>query len=243
MQATRSSGNRLRDGGSKLSPFGWQELDSSPGARPAVEERPLGTPLRGYGLEQVMAEAEQIIAQAEADAERLRSEAAAGLEAQRERLRAEVRAEVAAELAATSVDQAELRWAQELYARGLQEIRERYGQQLEELEQRAVEAALEIARRVIGSELQSRPELVLDSVREALALAGTGELTVHVHPADLPYLQPALLELQRFRTGDDFITFDEDPTVERGGCRVSGPNGTIDTQPSSKLSQFQSLAD
>jgi flagellar assembly protein FliH len=89
-----------------------------------------------------------------------------------------------------------------------------------------LDLALHVARQVVRGSLRGQPELVLDVVREAmLALPSLhGHPTLMVHPEDAPLVRTHLAE-QIAHTGWRLV---EDPTLERGGCRVENGSSEID---------------
>lgn len=105
-----------------------------------------------------------------------------------------------------------------------------YQQATQELEGRVAEElldlALHVARQVVRGTLRVQPELVLDVVREAMfALPSQhGHPTLAVHPEDAALVRPHLAE-QIAHTGWRII---EDPTLERGGCRIDNGASEID---------------
>lgn len=198
----------------------------------------------GYGIDQIVQEAETIIAEAQAEADRIVREAEQRARSAEDRLRREAleqaRAELAAERAADP-NVAELRAAAEAFVAAVAELRAEWERVLSRSEEELREAAFHLAREVVGREIEAHPEMVVDAVRAALASILPATATVHLHPLDMPLVQQALLDLQADLnlTGVDF---EEDPRVERGGCLVTSEHGTADTQPSSKLAQLREAA-
>jgi flagellar assembly protein FliH len=81
------------------------------------------------------------------------------------------------------------------------------------------DGALAIARAALGRELAAVDAEVADAVRTAVrTLAGSGEVTVHVHPRDL--------DLLRDLAGDDlppYVRLAADPTVAPGSVVAATP--------------------
>lgn len=221
--------------------FCWHPIDEPRRPDPA-QPRPARGALTGYGLDELVEEAAEIIAEAQAQAEQIVAEARRQAEAAREELAAEALAEAKRQVAAEAVDAAELARIQQLFAQAVGELEANLAAQAAELESQTSRAALEIAAKLVHSELTARPELVVESVRQALADAGAGELSVRIHPEDMPHVQAALLDLQRERKPDDYLSFEADASIERGGCVVTGPDGAHDAQPGSKLARLRDMA-
>lgn len=221
--------------------FCWHPIDEPRRPDPA-QPRPARGALTGYGLDELVEEAAEIIAEAQAQAEQIVAEARRRAEAAHDELAAEALAEAKRQVAAEGVDAAELARIQRLFAQAVGELEARLEAHLAELQANVLKTAFEIAGTLVHSELTARPELVVESVRRALADAGAGELTVRIHPEDMPHVQAALLDLQRERKPDDYISFEADASIERGGCVVAGPNGAHDAQPGSKLARLRDMA-
>ena len=107
-----------------------------------------------------------------------------------------------------------------------------------ECERALVNLAFESTRRVVA-DLPITPDLVERVVREALSeLEGMNQYTVRLHPEDLALLQqiqsstlPAP-EQENMRVAAD-------AAIERGGCLVDTPFGTIDATRELKMKKLQ----
>ena len=72
----------------------------------------------------------------------------------------------------------------------VEQIRDAKQDWLRHWEQAAVDLAAAIAGRLVRGELSRRPEISLAWIREALELAaGSGEIAIHLHPADQQALE------------------------------------------------------
>ena len=201
-----------------------------------------------YGLHQIMEEAETIISEAQAEADRILNEARVKALSERERLY-EVALDQARKETSDSVDPAQslaiedLRAAGEALRAACQELEATTQRRLAAVEAQILDLAFQIAERVVGAELDTRPERVVDNVRQALARLAASDATVRLNPADMPVVQQALLELQAERNVGDMLSFEEDSRVERGGCIVVSENGSVDARPSTKFDQLRSMAE
>lgn len=108
-------------------------------------------------------------------------------------------------------------------------------------ENAAIALAVAVAGRIIGQELEKRPELPLEFVRQALELtAGKGHVVIRLNPKDHETLQPqAEMVLGEFRRSTQDAELIADPAVEPGGCRVETEFGSIDQQIRSQLKRIQ----
>lgn len=89
-----------------------------------------------------------------------------------------------------------------------------------------LDLAIIIARRIVGESLTARPELLLNTVREALQMLGQARA-----PARL-LLHPEDARLVREHLGDQCSAggwiIAEDGTMARGGCRLESAGGELD---------------
>ena len=108
-------------------------------------------------------------------------------------------------------------------------------------EKTAVALATAIAERIIGNELENRPELPLQFVRQSLDLAaGKGRVVVRLNPTDYKTLQPqAEMILNEFQRSNQDAELVADGAIEPGGCRVDTEFGSIDQQIRSQLERIQ----
>lgn len=94
-------------------------------------------------------------------------------------------------------------------------------------EQLAAVAAA-IARQLIRRELKTNPEQIVAVVRETVALLpmSTRDIRVFLHPEDAALVRERLPA----PAGEELWSIVEDPTMTRGGCRVTSTNSTIDAR-------------
>ena len=97
-------------------------------------------------------------------------------------------------------------------------------------EQELASLAMIIARRVIAAELRLAPGLIVRAVQQAAAAlpSATQELRVQVHPDDLPLLQGAA-------GVDSHWQCSADPTLSRGGCRLTSMRSHLDASLETRL--------
>ncbi|MBI3525152.1 MAG: flagellar assembly protein FliH [Betaproteobacteria bacterium] len=99
---------------------------------------------------------------------------------------------------------------------------------LTEMDQQVAEdllaLALDVARQVIRQALVVKPDLLLETVREALALMQHPHATIHLHPDDA--------SLVRSYLGDQLAhaghRIHEDRRLERGGCLIEAGGSQLD---------------
>jgi flagellar assembly protein FliH len=189
-------------------------------------------------------EAAEMLARAEAEAVEIRSRAhdegyASGQQAGLASAQSLI-ATRAAELAAAQL-QDQLRSALpplDATVRSLENERDRW---LTVWESTAVRLSAAIAGKIVRQELQERPELTKDLLREVLQLAvGSPRIRVRMHPLDIEQLravgQDVLETLARI--GDGALVADE--SIGRGGCFVETAHGEIDARIET---QVQRIAD
>lgn len=232
-------------------PFAWDSLpDVEPPpaddvAPPAPgEAHPM---LQGYGINEIVQEAERLIAEAEAQADAIRAAAheAAGQETERryaealEQARREVREQADPEREQALED---LRHAAQALVTAAHAVQQQTDAHFAALEHQLAVSAVEVAGHLVGEAVQHEPAIVQRAVQEVLSRLSAGEVTLRLNPADLPAIQAALLELQAERSVGDIISFEADPRVERGGCIGQGESGTVESLPSAQLDQLRDLA-
>jgi flagellar assembly protein FliH len=185
-------------------------------------------------LEQVKAEAAQILAKANQDAAIIRKQAQeqgqkAAIDTAEKNVHARVDNQIRQQLqtALPAVNQLVQAMAGERL------------QWLEKWEQNAVQLSVAIAQKIIRRELVKRPEITLALIREALELAsGSQMLKVYMNPQDHAALgkQAAELAKQLAHHTPTEILPHEGVTV--GGCVVQSEFGTIDQQIESQLARI-----
>jgi flagellar assembly protein FliH len=199
-----------------------------------------------YGIQEIMEEAETIIRDAQAEADRLIAEARRQADSERRHLY-EAALETAREEVAAAEDPRQAGAVEDLLAAAaalrqvIEDLKIQIQMKLAQCEENVLETAFDMAARIVAAEVQTHPDLVVSAVREALGRMAATDVTVRLNPADMPAVQRALLELQVERNVGEMISFEEDTRVERGGCIVVSEHGTVDARPSTKLDQMRSL--
>jgi flagellar assembly protein FliH len=92
--------------------------------------------------------------------------------------------------------------------------------------QAVAETAMRLARQVIRGELHAQPECVARVASEAVnaVLLSARQITVHLHPDDLPLVADGAADLLAAR-GARLVP---DTAMARGGCRVESDLGAVD---------------
>jgi flagellar assembly protein FliH len=109
-------------------------------------------------------------------------------------------------------------------------------QALDEQVARALAAsAVQLARQVLRSELQSQPELVARVASEAVSavMLSARQITVQVHPQDLPLVQEGAAETLALR-GARLVA---SHSIARGGVLVHSDVGSIDARIGGRWAQ------
>lgn len=103
--------------------------------------------------------------------------------------------------------------------------------QQDAVEEMLVKLTVQLARAVVTAELATRPELLQQTVAEALAglPPNAASPRLRLHPDDC-----ALLQEQAQREGWELV---EDPTMTRGGCIVEAGACQIDSRVEDRFSQ------
>jgi flagellar assembly protein FliH len=106
-------------------------------------------------------------------------------------------------------------------------------------ERHAVELAAAMAARVCRRELSRQPEISLEWVREALALAaGSGTIVLRLHPDDHAALRQQIEAIAGRLAGIGNVQVVSDAAISPGGCRVETEFGLLDQQLESQLARL-----
>jgi flagellar assembly protein FliH len=103
-----------------------------------------------------------------------------------------------------------------------------------------VRLAVAIARRIVRRELHSHPEIAVEWIREALALAvGSGRIQLYLHPQDHAALGDEVRELVAGlgQLGETEIVADSQ--ISPGGCRVVTQFGEVDQRLETQLARIE----
>ncbi len=116
---------------------------------------------------------------------------------------------------------------------------EAFDKQLQALDEQVAKAlaasAVQLARQVLRSELQSQPELVARVAAEAVSavMLSARQITVQVHPQDLPLVQDGAAEVLALRGA----RLAASPSIARGGVLVHSDVGSIDARIAGRWAQ------
>ncbi len=116
---------------------------------------------------------------------------------------------------------------------------EAFDEQLQGLDEQVAQAlatsAVQLARQVLRSELQSQPELVARVASEAVSavMLSARQITVQVHPQDLPLVQEGAAEVLALR-GARLVA---SHSIARGGVLVHSDVGNIDARIAGRWAQ------
>ena len=106
-----------------------------------------------------------------------------------------------------------------------------------EIEPKVVKLSVEIAEKILRRELTAKPESVLEIAKAALyQLMDTESVRLCVNPEDVE-----LIKANQDDLGARRVEIIEDRRVEAGGCVVESPNGRLDARISTQISQVAKL--
>lgn len=178
-------------------------------------------------MESAARQARALVAAAEAEADRIRSEAfgaghAEGFEAGR--------SEARAELAPTA----------HAFGAALTELRALSADAADRVEKPAADLALQMAERVVAGTIACEPERLLDIVRGALrTIVERERVTVLVHPDDLDLMRDGMAEVTGSLGGIEHLEVQEERRVGRGGAILRTSFGEVDARVETKLSRVR----
>jgi flagellar assembly protein FliH len=174
--------------------------------------------------------AARLLAQAMADAERIRE--SAGAEGY-EQGRAAGHADGAAEIARSASALSEA-------AAAIESLR---GEVSDAVETDAIELALALAGKILAGAFQARPELVVEIVQGALRrISDRRRITVLVNPADLEVVRDALGELTAQGSGVELCDLQSDERVAAGSAIVRTAEGEVDASVATQLERAREVA-
>ncbi len=124
--------------------------------------------------------------------------------------------------------------------RYLDRMLQEMGAPLDELDERVEEElvalAMAVARQLIRREIKTDPGQIIGVIREGIKLlpVTAGNIRLELHPEDAILVR----ELLNLAEGDDRSWhISEDPTLTRGGCRISNATSRIDATLETRINQ------
>jgi flagellar assembly protein FliH len=200
-------------------------MSSSPSSVDFAQLKPVAPVGPAPSMESAAQQARAIVAAAEAEAQRIRSDAfAAGHAEGFAAGRAESRADVGPAVAALGDAVRQLNMLQSEAA--------------DRVEPEAVELAVRIAEKVVAGALTASPERLLDVVRGALrSIVERERVVVLVHPDDLGLLRESVSELTASLGGIEHLEVQEERRVGRGGAILRTSFGEVDAGIETKLAR------
>ena len=98
----------------------------------------------------------------------------------------------------------------------------------ESVEKSLVDLAITIAKQLFRRELRIDPAHIIGVVREAIQLlpGSSRDVRIKLHPEDMALVAELLAKPE----GERAWSMEEDPLIDRGGCRVVTENSQIDAQ-------------
>ncbi|MDB5337820.1 MAG: Flagellar assembly protein FliH/Type secretion system HrpE [Planctomycetaceae bacterium] len=191
-------------------------------------------------LQAAQAQAEQILAAAEAHAAELRDEAwqlghtTGSLQAEAE-FEAQVEAEVQQRL------QERLRHLVPALQTATSQLIQDREQILLQWESAAIQLSLTLAERIVRRELQIQPVAPRALIAEVLQLAaGASSIVLRLHPTDVQEIKAHSAEWQELLSKPVGLKVIADPQITRGGCLVETPQGEIDGRIETQLARLAS---
>jgi len=132
-------------------------------------------------------------------------------------------------------------------AKELTEIVAKSSQRLQQIETQLVaqvkDLSLGIARKILGRELATRPEAVVELVKEALVEKARQrrEISLRVNPEDMEIIRENRSALIEVLSRAKEISIREDPDVARYGVVIETDAGTIDAQLETQLDVIEGV--
>ncbi|MBM3274288.1 MAG: hypothetical protein FJZ00_03990, partial [Candidatus Sericytochromatia bacterium] len=200
--------------------------------------------------EQLLAEARlqaaRLLTDAQEDAARIRADAEAqgaqtleDFEVTRQERFEQLRAEAAAAGYTEGRAQADEEGAKivEEAIETLNRARLSYPRAVKDNQEKLIELALQVAEKVIAEEIAARPDLVLQTLDSALVRVTDMEsVTIRVNPDDLPIVQEKEEEYRDLLAQVKKLEFTSSPKIARGGVFIETSSGSVDATIKTQLS-------
>lgn len=104
-----------------------------------------------------------------------------------------------------------------------------------------IDLAMAIARRVVRAVGQRERDVVCANLEEAVRLMGQrSEITIHVNPQDAASARDFADSLIGRKGRWEHVHVVEDPQVSPGGCRIDWGSGSVDTELETQLQRIES---
>ncbi|MCB1876071.1 MAG: flagellar assembly protein FliH [Chromatiales bacterium] len=103
----------------------------------------------------------------------------------------------------------------------------------DQVEEELVALSIALVRQLVRRELRTDPGQVVAIVRESLRVlpVAARKICIHLHPEDVDLVREAFALDEQ----DTSIGFQDDPTLSRGGCRITSENSQVDATLESRL--------
>lgn len=119
--------------------------------------------------------------------------------------------------------------------------KERISQKAQEnMSEEIIELAILIAKKIIKTEITANRDIIVANIKEALSkIKGQGEVTIRVNLVDLQHVESMKDELFSLVSGLKGIHFQEDTSIEQGGCKIETTLGIIDATISTQVERLE----
>lgn len=202
-----------------------KKKDIAPHARRSVDILPDSGGVLHKRVLDARAKAENILAEAETEAARIREEAVRELE------RTKAEKEAAIKKGYREGESKGLAQVTEKLVR-LEHLRERF---YEEAEPEVIRLVTEIAEKVIGDVAGENPKAIQSVVRQSLSRVLGDRIVVRLNPEDYRIIMGGDHEFKDVVDRTKRLLFREDEGITKGGCIVETEVGTIDAQIETQL--------
>jgi len=100
-----------------------------------------------------------------------------------------------------------------------------------------MEISVDIAQKIIKKELESDPQLIINTIVEVLKLISKNEpkVTIKVRPQSVSFIKDTIPNITYQYGIDTKINIVSDPSIEEGGCILETNNGIVDASIDTQL--------
>lgn len=103
-------------------------------------------------------------------------------------------------------------------------------------EKELVDMVFSVTRKVIGDEIKTTPEIVMGMLQRGFEkIKEAKEFYIKLHPEDYEMVVKQKAQLKEMLQTSGSIEFEQDESVERGGCKIVTDSGEISSEPGKQL--------
>ncbi len=124
----------------------------------------------------------------------------------------------------------------------LEALKNSYKDVIKTAESPLVKLAMDIAEKVIKSEAEKNSQVVLNNIRDALSrVSAKASIVVRVNPDQFDLVEESKKKLCSFVEGIDSFELKPDSKVDKGGCVIETPSGSVEARIEKQISELKKI--